>query len=689
MVEQWVATINQWVDTWGTGMWRACWQGSAAILFVWGLCRVLPQMSPRVRCWLWRLAYIKLIIAPLWISPVGIPVLRSIRAPETISAPIQAPAIHPTSYLPRLRMNGTVGPAHVVITKTSLTPLSALVILWLLGGIVMGAQIIREWRSARLRGRVAPQDIAGYTELAADFERLCRRFGVRRPIALLVTNASDRPHVFGVIHPVIVLPASLLAESDRPGLLAVLAHEIAHVQRKDLLWNWLPAVAHLLFFFCPFVWLANREWQIAQEIACDEIAVLNTRTDVAAYGEMLVRMVTPYRHRSARRGIAALGIVETPQTLKRRLIAMRSIHPVSRRKLALAAGSCVVLGIFGIVPWQVVAQEARTNRILFVSNRIDANRFSIFAMDPDGSHITRLTHGPVPEFDAVSAPNHKTVLHPIGSHRNEMELDPVWSPDGKRIAFTLAVPEKPEPEAAVKTNVYVMNADGSNCKQVTYFSYGMEAAAPAWSPDGKYIAFTLQFRDKGAPGGISATICVTDLTGFWPIAEGMWPRWSPDGKKVLYSAFAEGKGMTTDLYEADASGIPNSNVKKLVDGVLQGAWSPDGKHLAYISMMADPNGDKIGNIVISNADGSQPKQLTNLHGMGPIGLQWSSDGRQIYFTRPVSPDAARTVNYQIYAMEADGSHMRALTTGDAPDYLGGTPGLLLANNWMGRIATIK
>src|SRR4030095_8476680 len=116
--------------------------------------------------------------------------------------------------------------------------------------------------------------------LAADFEGLCRRFGVRRPITLLVTKACDRPYVLGVIHPAIILPAELLAKSDRAGLRAVLAHEIAHVHRKDLLWNWLPAVAHALFFFCPLVWLANREWQLTQEIACDEMAVLNTRTDV-------------------------------------------------------------------------------------------------------------------------------------------------------------------------------------------------------------------------------------------------------------------------------------------------------------------------------------------------------------------------------------------------------------------------
>ncbi|MCW3051845.1 MAG: peptidase family protein, partial [Chthonomonadales bacterium] len=254
MSTPWVATINQWVDYWVAGVWRACWQGSAAILLVWAVCGLLPQMSPRIRCWLWRLAYAKLLIALLWTSPVEIPLLRSTATSAPLSAPNQEPAAHPAFLPPQLSTEGKGNPEQVVLPQPSVTPLSLLTILWLLGGTVVAAQVRREWRSARLRNQVAPLDTALYADLAADFEILRWRLSVRRPIALLVTNASDRPHVFGVKRPAIVLPAELLAESNRPGLLAVLAHEIAHVRRKDLLWNWLPAIVHILFFFCPFVW---------------------------------------------------------------------------------------------------------------------------------------------------------------------------------------------------------------------------------------------------------------------------------------------------------------------------------------------------------------------------------------------------------------------------------------------------
>lgn len=79
---------------WASAMARACWQGALAFLLVWLVCR-LPWLAPRVQCWFWRVAYLKLLIALFWATPVDLPVL----APS--SAPNPAPA-HPQTLLVRL-----------------------------------------------------------------------------------------------------------------------------------------------------------------------------------------------------------------------------------------------------------------------------------------------------------------------------------------------------------------------------------------------------------------------------------------------------------------------------------------------------------------------------------------------------------------------------------------------------------
>lgn len=65
MNSEWIVTINHWSSVWAEGTWRACMQGSLAILIVWAACRLFPRLPTQVRCWLWRLAYAKLLIALL------------------------------------------------------------------------------------------------------------------------------------------------------------------------------------------------------------------------------------------------------------------------------------------------------------------------------------------------------------------------------------------------------------------------------------------------------------------------------------------------------------------------------------------------------------------------------------------------------------------------------------------------
>ena len=67
---EWITTVNGFAELWATHMFRACWQGGVAIGVAWVICRGFPRIPARVRCWLWRLAYLKLLLALFWTTPV-------------------------------------------------------------------------------------------------------------------------------------------------------------------------------------------------------------------------------------------------------------------------------------------------------------------------------------------------------------------------------------------------------------------------------------------------------------------------------------------------------------------------------------------------------------------------------------------------------------------------------------------
>ena len=76
------------VDAWADAMWRASWQGGIALAVAWALTRALPKLPAAAKCWVWRVAYLKLIVCLAWAAPVELPVLRPVT--HGAAAPVEA-----------------------------------------------------------------------------------------------------------------------------------------------------------------------------------------------------------------------------------------------------------------------------------------------------------------------------------------------------------------------------------------------------------------------------------------------------------------------------------------------------------------------------------------------------------------------------------------------------------------------
>jgi prepilin-type processing-associated H-X9-DG protein len=174
-----------------------------------------------------------------------------------------------------------------------------------------------------------------------------------------MTEGVGSPLLAGVVRAVIVLPVALLAECAPAELELMLAHELAHLKRHDLRWAWLPTLVRALFWFHPLVWLAGAEWRLAQEMACDELAVWVTKAPPGDYGDVLLKVAAQGRAHLAG-GLITVGVLESYHTLQRRLIAMKSIGQASTRRIALIGATLAALGVLGLVPWRVTAQTSST-----------------------------------------------------------------------------------------------------------------------------------------------------------------------------------------------------------------------------------------------------------------------------------------------------------------------------------------
>jgi len=358
-MNDWVLQLNHVADIWAQTMWRACWKGAVAIAVVAGLCWLFRRSSPAVRCWLWRLAYVKLILLLAWNTPIELPLLP--RAPETAIAPGQnlnrdEPAINDTGVAAVGLTESPSSSSEVaaIPEPAGMTLAGALFLGWIAGVVCAIARISGERRRAvRLRHRGKP---AGDKSLVDRAGQLCAQFGVRRRPDVLLLDDNGDPSVVGVLRPAILIPSSLVRSLSHSELDLILAHEIVHLKRRDLLWNWLPSLAHAVYFFHPIVWLAARGWRLAHEVACDEMLLARTQTRIVDCGGLLVKVSSLVR-RDCRTNLAAAGVSGSYRTLSRRLHAMKSFGENSRGQLLVAALAVALLSIVGILPWRLVAQE--------------------------------------------------------------------------------------------------------------------------------------------------------------------------------------------------------------------------------------------------------------------------------------------------------------------------------------------
>jgi Zn-dependent protease with chaperone function len=294
--------------------------------------------------------------------------------------------------LPALRESGGRNDWWVLSAAEWQTVLGGSVAAWLLGVVLLSLRLASGcWFTVRLRkaSHPAPQE----WELV--IQRTAARVRVSTPVRLLVSSLAEVPMVVGWLRPVILVPVTSLTGLPIEQMTALLAHELAHIRRRDYLVNLLQRMAETLLFYHPAVWWVSRQIRLERELCCDDIAVAASG-DAVTYARALAGLESQRSPRMTA-AVAANGgfLVNRVRRLFDPSQTVTSVLPGPG-----SSGAMSLLWIGGISLAMVHCTQAPDNRLALFEDTPAAILYDPFLPAPEalrsryGTPHTALPNGP-------------------------------------------------------------------------------------------------------------------------------------------------------------------------------------------------------------------------------------------------------------------------------------------------------
>lgn len=315
------------------------------------------------RAWIWRIALLQSVFALLPLAPIRWEIL----APPIAATPTvivgntkEFPVVEDLNSTPSLEIPDAP-PLESSIPLESAPPIPiakappgpfdwrALVLaIYALGIVFQFAQLARGKRQMQRTLRACTP--IGNAVLTAHLSTLTARLNLRSAPQLLISEGIS-PFLTGVWRPKIVLPRAL-CEAKSSQLDAILAHELAHAKRRDLLWLGATWLLQTLLWFHPLSWAARRFHGLETECACDELALQLAPIAPQSYGALLLNSMNNSKFSSP----LAAGTCDTLFALKTRLLRLNNAPKKPRKLAKFAFVTALLLSCGALVPLKLVAR---------------------------------------------------------------------------------------------------------------------------------------------------------------------------------------------------------------------------------------------------------------------------------------------------------------------------------------------
>jgi len=308
------------------------WKSLIMLALIFAAMIFLRRNTAALRHWVWTAAFVCLLFLPVfvrcfpaWQPPAWTNALElNNRLPNLFKFDFEN--VSPTKNLTgdstvsanksKTVSSTSQNPAEINVAKNAshLNRRGLAALIWLIGMMIALARILAT--QIYLRQMTRKMTTCENSLPLKILENLRRDYQIKYPVKLLVSKISASPMTWGFWRPVVSLPTESVHWPDER-LRVVLAHELAHIKRRDCLTQGLAQLACTFYWFNPLAWLAARQMRAEREKACDDF-VLNAGARPAEYANHLVEIARQF---SAAQLTGAVAMAR-PSGLESRVIAI-------------------------------------------------------------------------------------------------------------------------------------------------------------------------------------------------------------------------------------------------------------------------------------------------------------------------------------------------------------------------------
>ena len=333
-------------------------KSSLVLIFGWCASRLLHRASAAVRHLVWLTVIIGVLVLPIVsrVAPLPFRILPAVALPPAAATtPVLGGERSPSQALsaPSVEAAQTEAPS-----RSSFPPISVgriAMAVWAIVALLLSLRlVVGMLKVGRLARRAVPLVDGSWANALSD---AARRIGVRGTPRLVMSDQVEMAFAFDAASPVIILPTSA-REWSQDRRRAVLLHELAHIQRRDLLTHAIAGFVCALNWFNPFIWVAARRLRIESEMASDEV-VLGAGVRPSAYAQHLLDMVTSVGRRAPSVGLS----MARPKEFEGRLVAI--LDP-ERRAMSFVRSRRAIIGLVALPAFAIgaVAPLPRAARVV-------------------------------------------------------------------------------------------------------------------------------------------------------------------------------------------------------------------------------------------------------------------------------------------------------------------------------------